>query len=373
MTYFDNILKSDAIQKHPVCVHHGPEILKDLPSYLPGGLLLLLTSAGFTRRGLTRQVVEQLGKERVYIFDGVTPNPQLDDLDNWTEQLLGNKFAGILAIGGGSVLDSAKVLSVTLTCPFDRPLHELFRQSQSITWDTRLPLVAVPTTSGTGAEATPFATVWDSVTRKKYSLENDLLYPQLVLLDPVLTLGLPPEETYNTGLDTYSHALESLWNRHRSAASCSFSVEALERVVSALPRVLEESTSLPDRTRMQEASYLAGVAISYTRTAIAHAISYPLTLHYDMPHGIACGFTLPAILRYCSREEVDLGAPETLLQSAYKELSLLEPAQRALRYASSDQIQALCSEMMAPGRADNFILPVDEVLIQNILRATFQD
>ncbi len=370
MHEFEDILKSDGMRLHPVQISSGPGALNRVADFLTSGPVLFLTTAGFTRRGLTQRILDLLG-DRAHVFDGVTPNPRLDDLDQFTQWFRPDGFTGILAIGGGSVIDTAKVLSVTLPSPFKRPLHKALRDGRAVVWKARLPLTVVPTTSGTGAEATPFATVWDPVADKKCSLEDVKMVPANVLLDPLLTLELPLKETLYTAMDTLSHALESLWNRRRSEHSRFFSVEALERAVNALPELLSNPQSVTKRTQMQEASFLAGVAISHTRTAIAHAISYPLTLRFGMPHGLACGFTLPAILEHCMKSHVDLGVPASLIQATRDLLTEYKTTAEALKYAGAEEIISLRSQMTAPSRANNFVFPVDERLIRQLLDETF--
>lgn len=147
-----------------------------------------------------------------------------------------------------------------------------------------------------GRRGDPFATVWDHTANKKYSVTGDRTFPDYAILDPQLTLSLPEDETLYTALDTISHALESLWNKNRTVISETYALRALVLANEALPALLTAPEDLGQRERMQQASMLAGLAICTTRTAIAHAISYPMTLHYGVPHGLACSFTLPEIL-----------------------------------------------------------------------------
>src|SRR5690606_27378339 len=205
----------------------------------------------------------------------------------------------LIALGGGSTIDSAKALARLLTRPAGTSLADLFvAEPLPGRVQAALPLVAIPTTSGTGAEVTPFGTVWDYDAHQKRSVVGDDLYPRLALLDPALTLGLPKDVTISSGLDAISHALESTWNRNASPASLGLVTKSLQLSLPALPRAVEEPENLDARADMMQASALAGIAISQTRTALAHAISYPLTARFGLPHGIACSFTLPALLAF---------------------------------------------------------------------------
>src|SRR5690606_20309422 len=124
------------------------------------------------------------------------------------------------------------------------PLGKVLREGRQQTWEKKIPLVAIPTTSGTGAEVTPFATVWDQSEHRKYSITGDLIFPDTAVLDPELTLSLPEKETLYPGLDAISHALESLWNVNRTPVTAGFAIQALELAVEALPTVLGNPADL---------------------------------------------------------------------------------------------------------------------------------
>jgi len=285
-------------QHNPVRIISGIHTLGHLPELVPDqGKILLVTTIGATQRGLTQKIGQLVGYDRLLIHDRVTPNPELDDLDRMTAHYCHENISIIVALGGGSVLDTAKILGVTLLCNLINPLEKMFRQKMKLRFQVRIPVIAIPTTSGTGAEVTPFSTVWDQTTHQKHSVSGDLVYPEYALLDPELTLSLPVQETLYTGLDAVSHALESLWNKNRTPISEAYALKALVSANKALPLVLQNLNDPALRTDMQSAAVLAGLAISQTRTALAHAISYPLTSYFGVPHGLACSFTLLSIIR----------------------------------------------------------------------------
>jgi alcohol dehydrogenase len=159
------------------------------------------------------------------------------------------------------------------------------------------PLIAVPTTAGTGSEVTCWGTVWDNANGVKHSLAHPGLYPQFALVDPNLMIGKPRELTIQTGLDALSHSLESLWNRNANPVSAANAVAAARGVLSTLPALAGDLRNPQLRERMARAATLAGFAFSNTKTAIAHSLSYPITLRHGVPHGIACSFSLPMIIR----------------------------------------------------------------------------
>jgi len=307
---------------------------------------------------VTGRVLKQLGAGRVTILDSIMPNPELDALDVATERLRTAEIAAIIGIGGGSVLDAAKVLGVTLPSRLSRPLNQVFRGGWSHTWDVRLPVIAIPTTSGTGAEVTPFATVWDHSTQRKHSVSGELLFPTHALLDPYLTTSLPEDETVYTALDTISHGLESLWNKNRTPLSAVLAVEALRLALYAMPRIRQCPADLDGRTAMQQASLLAGLAISQTRTAIAHALSYPLTLRFDVPHGLACSFTLEKIIDHYLNDRPNSPYKSIILEvrALLRSLGL---RRRLANYLNDDQLRLLLNDAPLAERAGNYELQIN--------------
>ena len=201
----------------------------------------------------------------------------------------------IVALGGGSVIDTAKVLAAAGD-EFSR-VQGYIEGRHGAEALRRLPIIAVPTTAGTGSEVTCWATVWDTANRKKYSLARPELYPERAVLDPRLSVGVPRALTISTGLDALSHALESIWNVNGNPVSANHAVFAACEVIDCLPRLADDLGNVDLRTRMARASLFAGLAFSNTKTALAHSLSYFLTLHHGVVHGIACSFSLPAVMR----------------------------------------------------------------------------
>ncbi len=356
---------------NPVQVYAGSGAFEQLHRLVPEGRSLFITSRGFTDRGVTTGVLASLGAARTIVHDGVRPNPGLDGLDELTTEYRDAKIASIVALGGGSVLDTAKILSLTLGNRNRRSLAEIFRDGKTERWPVKIPVIAVPTTAGTGAEVTSFATVWDRPERRKFSLDNGQLFPRYALLDPCLTLTLPYRETLYGALDTVSHALESLWNRKRTPVSQALAVQSLRHVNDALRDVLEEPDNLGKRAQMQYASMLAGLAINQTRTAIAHSISYPLTAHFDVPHGLACGFTLSSILKFVKALGI---LPESgpFLSAIEELLDDLGLDDEMSGYTSYEEASGLIGKMYTPERAGNFIASVDRNDIAYILKESFR-
>lgn len=199
----------------------------------------------------------------------------------------------IVAFGGGSVIDTAKALAVSAG---DFANVQAMLET-GVDAPRATPIIAVPTTSGTGSEVTCWATIWDTDARKKYSLNRADLYPEHAIVDPRTSLGVPRNLTLATGLDALSHALESIWNINANPISTNHAVFAATELLGALPELLDRLDDVALRARVAKASLLAGLAFSNTKTALAHSLSYYLTLHHGTVHGVACSFCLPAVMR----------------------------------------------------------------------------
>lgn len=350
---------------NPVRLVFGCGSLDSLPGFLLDRRVLILTTSGFTRRGLTERVKGLAGSSIVEIIDTIEPNPELSYLEETARELNKIRPEAIVALGGGSVIDTAKVFSAVLSKAEEQfSLRAHLENSGDELVGTGIPVIAAPTTAGTGAEVTPFATVWDSVSRRKHSLSGPQLFPEVALLDPQLTVSLPRDQTIITGLDAISHALEAIWNRNATPVTTMYATEALKIAVPTLQLLVDDLDNVEYRTDMLRASLLAGMAISNTRTALAHSMSYPLTINYGVPHGLACSFALPAILRF--NAEVDDGrlyelahslgfdSVEELHLHVKKLLDSLSVGSTLAKYVSSyNQLRNYVQDMLTPSRSGN--------------------
>jgi alcohol dehydrogenase len=263
---------------------------------LDGRSYVLVTYDESRFREMATRIAAEAG-EPIVVIDDVSPNPDFVDLARSCARLgtLAEAPEVIVALGGGSVIDTAKVLSAS-SGDFERVRRYLVDHEGEETLGS-VPIIAIPTTAGTGSEVTSWASVWDTDALRKYSLSHSDLYPEHALVDPELTVGIPRMLTVSTALDALSHSLESIWNVNANPVSTNFAVAAATEILEVLPALVTDLGSLALRTRMARAALLAGLAFSNTRTALAHSLSYPITLQYGMPHGLACSFSLPMLLR----------------------------------------------------------------------------
>ena len=284
--------------RNPVAITFGIDTFAELPKLIAGYPYALVTYPEAPFAALADRLSRVAG-DPVFTVNDVAPNPDTRLLAAQSARLrAGSEPEVIVALGGGSVIDTAKVLAAARG-GFPAVLRYLQTGGGAETLSAT-PIIAVPTTAGTGSEVTSWATVWDTQSGKKYSLSRPNLYPKDALVDPKLMVGKPRQLTISTGLDALSHALESLWNVNVNPLSAHHAVVAAREILVVLPQLVNDLQDIDLRSRMASAALAAGLAFSNTRTAIAHSISYPMTLRHSVAHGIACSFTLPMVLRSVS-------------------------------------------------------------------------
>ena len=289
---------------NPVRVIAGNSSLNQLPAVLAGRSCLLVTFPEAEGLGLVQRVRELLGEQLRGVIDGIQPNPDVQWLAPLYAQVQREhaEVPVIVALGGGSTIDSAKALLCAAPGASFAELLAVLEQGGQLPAANHKALIAIPTTAGTGSEVTPWATIWDRAGGHKHSLHQQCTWPEAAIIDAELMASLPAGATLASGLDALSHALESIWNVNRNPVSMALAVESARRTLATLPALMQDLGSLPLRAAMAEAALLAGLAFSNTRTALAHSLSYDITLQHGVPHGIACSFSLPLVL------ELALGA-----------------------------------------------------------------
>ncbi len=283
---------------NPVAIRLGPGALDELPQVLAGRRAVLVTFPEARPLGLVARLQALLGPSLLAIEDRIEPNPDVSNLAAIYERFWRDhpQCEALVAVGGGSAIDTAKALMVgTASGGFDE-LLALLATDKAFTPHRVKALIAVPTTAGTGSEVTPWATIWDRAAGKKHSLHLPETWPEAAVVDPDLMLTLPAAVTLQSALDALSHSLEAIWNVNANPISDNFAVSAAREVMATLPALLQAPGDRGLRARMALAALKAGLAFSNTRTALAHSISYEMTLRFGLPHGIACSFTLPMVL-----------------------------------------------------------------------------
>jgi len=279
----------------PTKIIYGRNSLKDIDIYINHRKALLVTSQGFVKRGLVDEIFTYTNNI-VGVISNIKSHPEFVDIEEMYSQAYQNQFELIIAIGGGSVMDVAKFISVH-NISKDYQFVEDLTKEKILKKDYKIiPIISIPTTAGTGSEVTPYSTIWNVQEKQKYSLNLPDLFSEAAIYDPVLTLTVPKDITIQTGLDALSHSLESIWNKNASPVTINYAVKSAKLIVNNLVNLTNDLDNLDLRDNMMMACMYAGLAFSNTQTAIAHAISYYVTAHKGIPHGLACSFTLPMLI-----------------------------------------------------------------------------
>lgn len=259
-----------------------------------GDTCLLVTGRGFARRsGYLNNIVKSLEESglRVSVFDRVEPNPSLETVYKGAEEGRRKKCNVIVAFGGGSAMDAAKGMAFLLKS--NTRLEDNFAPKEV---EEALPVIAIPTTCGTGSEVTKYAVITNIKKRRKEVLLGGSLIPSVALVDADLLNSLSRELTAYTGFDALSHAVEAYLSKESTPLSDIFALEAT-RVI--LCKIIEAAEGSPEaRENMLYASMLAGIAINCAGTVAVHAMGYYLTNYHDVHHGLANGVLLPYVLRF---------------------------------------------------------------------------
>lgn len=371
---------------NPVEIHFGLGVVDRLRDLVGERRCAVITTAGMARRGALARIQATLGDRVVASYAGVEPNPTVASCTHAFAALEAAPAEMLIALGGGSSIDTSKAVAAQCaTAESHSPdwLARHLRAGAPFASPFRPPpIIAIPTTAGTGSEVTMWATIWDELSSGKHSLSHPALYPQAALVDPELTISVPPDTTVASALDAFSHAMEAVWNRAANPVSDALAMRAIATIPSALRRALEAPADVPARCELSSAALLAGLAISGTRTALAHSISYPLTAELGVPHGVACSITLPELLRAVHDQVPDRGR---LIVEALDATSVDDAARRVyslladtgaavtLRRHVPDAaaLRRLRGGFIAPGRAENFVLDVTQEWAADLLERAY--
>lgn len=283
----------------------------DLAAELGGKRILLVTDGGIVKAGHAQRVLESLSQhaESVTLFDQVRENPTTKDVDHCLAVAREAKVDLIVGLGGGSSMDTAKGTNFLLTNGGQ------MKDYWGVGKATRpmLPLIAIPTTAGTGSECQCAALIADEESHNKMACLDPKAAAKIAILDPALTVSMPPRVTAFTGIDAIAHAVETAVTKKRNPFSLMYSYAAFRLLVPSLPRVLSNPGDVEARGRMLLGAAYAGTAIENSMLGAAHSAANPLTAHFNIVHGQAVGMMLPLVVRYNAAD------PDTL--QGYAELA----------------------------------------------------
>ena len=253
---------------------------------------------GIKASGIVDKILGNIESEDIKIveFDGVLPDPPISLVDKAGEIARNENVDGVVGIGGGSSMDTAKAVNVLLEN--SGSISNYF--GRGIPQNPGKPLFLIPTTAGTGSEVTSVAVISDEKAVRKKGVSGKNCIATLAIVDPTLTLELPPQLTASTGMDAFSHAIEALTSKMNNPMSDILALEAISLIAEFLPIAFRDGSNTVARMKMIFASTIAGMAFKNAVTHLGHAIAHTLGAKFHVPHGIGCGLAVPGVIEFVS-------------------------------------------------------------------------
>jgi len=289
------------------CIKNIGQVVSDLAATK----VLLVYDKGVKQAGIVDKVTSYLKEKNVKIvqYSNVVPNPPDTILEEGATLAKNENIDVIVAVGGGSSIDAAKAINVLITNPGPISSYDGINKVKNPV----KPLIAIPTTAGTGSEVTSVTVITDTVRKKKMVIAGHHCGAAIALVDPELTVGLPPAITASTGLDALTHAIESYVSKFASVPSELNSLKAIELIYNNLEEACKNGSNLKARENMLLGSLLAGYAFNSALLGVVHAIAHPLSVYCGLPHGVANACTLPYVMAF--------NAKDTNVQKRNKEIA----------------------------------------------------
>jgi alcohol dehydrogenase class IV len=313
--------------------------------------VVIITDPGVIQAGLLESVKASLQAVGIsfFIFDGVEPDPRIEVVEKSVEKTKKEGIDLIVGFGGGSSLDIAKVTSIMVTNP--GKIDSFF--GIDLVPNRGVPVILIPTTAGTGSEVTPIAILSDTKEKLKKGIVSPHLFPEVAIVDPKLTIGLPSSVTAFTGMDALTHAIEACYSVNATGLSDLLAFRAMELVSKNLRMAYAHGENLIARTNMMEGSLLAGIAFANAGVGAVHAFAYPLGGEFHLAHGLTNTLMLPYVMRYNV-----LGCPYKVAQMArafgekVEGLSELDGAETAVKF-----VERLSDDLRVPRRLRDVGIP----------------
>lgn len=349
-------------------LHFGNGAVEQLPELIRRldrpGPSLIVTDPGLVQAGIAGQVrhlLEQAGLG-VSLYDGVEPDPRVEIVQSCAEAVARAGATVVIGLGGGSSIDIAKVAAI-MQANGGSPLDYVGIGQVP---KPGLPVIAVPTTAGTGSEVTPIAVLSDKAAHLKKGIVSDYLYPAAAVVDPALTTGLPPRVTAYTGMDALTHCIEAYTNRFAQPFIDNFAEQGIRLISGSIRRAFRNGEDLEARSQMALGSLYGGLCLGAVNTAAVHALAYPLGGTYELPHGLAntvllphvTEFNAPADLKKYGRVAELMGEPTTGLSP------------RAAAGLAADACKTLAADLGMDLRLRDFDIP--ESAIPEMAEAAMQ-
>src|SRR6266487_415047 len=339
------------------------------------GFVIVTGSSSAESHGYLDQVRSALGMKTVTTYSGIPPEPSQSDAERLRAYLAAHKPEVVIALGGGSVMDVAKVACSALQS--NSPIAALMDRKAPVP-RRLLGFTAIPTTAGSGSELTPFAVLTNDQTGLKQSLPSPNLYPDLALVIPDFLRTVPRKVASDTGMDALAHALEALWSIHNNPVSDGLAYRAIQLIDGHFIAYLDDPADLAHANAMAIAAGLAGKAFSNTFTAACHGLSYPIAARFRISHGASCAVILDLIARLNAPavqqkyrilcQLLSLNSPDDLPDyvASLRQATGCIPNFAGL-HATSDDVQSIINESFKPLMANNPI-QLDDTTIKRALQ-----
>lgn len=280
----------------PTKVVFGDGVINDLGSLVKGKSLIVVSDQFLFNNGTAQKVADATNIDKVVFFHEVEPNPSGQTIDKAAAIARENKVDVVIGLGGGSAMDASKMVS----CLVDNEgsIFDYYSTGNKTLSPRKAKLICIPSTAGTGSEVTNIGVYTNKHTGIKMPFATDYFWPDIALIDPILTHTLPASMTASTGMDAFCHAIEAYWSVNSNPISDALSFSVLKTILENIETACLEPQNDIARNKMSFASITAGISFSQTKTTGIHAISFPLTTDFGASHGIACSITLPAFIKF---------------------------------------------------------------------------
>ena len=312
--------------------YFGPGARKEIPGVvarLGYKKALVVTDKGLMKFGVAKMVLDVLDDAKIpyEIYDEVKPNPTVTNVKNGVEALKNVQADFIVAIGGGSSMDTAKGIGIVCTNPEFSDIVSL--EGVADTKKKSVPIIALPTTAGTAAETTINYVIIDEEKQKKMVCVDPNDIPAVAIVDAELMYSLPASLTAATGMDAMTHAIEGLITKAAWEMSDMFELKAINMIHRYLPVAVEDPKNAEARDGMAVAQYIAGMAFSNVGLGVDHGMAHPMSALHDVPHGVACAILLPTVMRFNAPAALDKYVDIAKALDVYKEGMTKEEAAEA--------------------------------------------
>jgi len=331
-----------------------PLLVKKLEAQKP----LIITDPGLVKAGIMQTVIDLLYQNHIFPaqFTEVEADPSLEIVSEALDIAKSNSADLIVGLGGGSALDIAKIVAVLMKN--DDPLESYIGIDNIPA--AGLPTIMIPTTAGTGSEVTPIVVLSDKKEHLKKGIVSDYLYPSVALVDPDLTISLPPHITAYTGIDALTHAIEAYTNKFAHPFVDTFALKTIELISQNLITAVNDGNNKEARYNMALGSLYGGLCLGSVNTAAVHALAYPLGGTYDVPHGVANSLLLPYVIEFNSSHCADrYGKVAEAMGADISKLSAEEAARVCI-----GKVKDLCSKAGIIQRISQLDIPesaIDEM------------